>query len=90
MWENKFFKGELKQRGNVANLKNVTIPLMAVMAEHDHIAPYEATKPLLDLVGSEDRQELVLKGGHVSLIAGPNAMRRMWPPVNAWLAERSV
>ena len=63
---------------------------MAVMAEHDHIATYGATKPLLDLVGSEDKRELVLKGGHVSLIAGPNAARRMWPAVNEWLGERSV
>ena len=63
---------------------------MAVMAEHDHIATYEATRPLLDLVGSEDKNELLLKGGHVSLIAGPNAVRRMWPAVNDWLGERSV
>lgn len=90
MWENKFFKGELTQAGKIASLENIKIPLMNVMAQHDHIAPYEATKPLLDLVGSEDKQELVLKGGHVSLIAGPNAMRRMWPPVSEWLAERSV
>lgn len=87
---NKLMKGELVQRGKVADLKNIKIPVMAVMAEHDHIAPYESTKPLLDLVGSEDKNELVLKGGHVSLIAGPNAVRRMWPIVNEWLGERSV
>ena len=90
MWENRLFKGELKQRDKIANLANLKIPIMAVMAQHDHIAPYQATKPLLDLVGSEDKQELVLKGGHVSLIAGPNATKRMWPCVNEWLAERSV
>ena len=90
MWGNKLFKGELRQRGKLADLSKLTIPLMSVMAEHDHIAPYEATKPLLDLVGSEDTNELVLKGGHVSLIAGPNAAKRMWPKVNEWLGERSV
>jgi len=73
-----------------ADLSNITIPLMAVMAEHDHIANYGATKPLMDLISSEDKKELVLKGGHVSLIAGPNAVRRMWPAVNEWLGERSV
>lgn len=90
MQGNKLMKGELVQRGRVADLANIKIPLMAVMAEHDHIATYESTKPLLDLVSSEDTYELVLKGGHVSLIAGPNAMRRMWPVVNEWLGERSV
>ncbi len=90
MWENSLFKGELVQNGKVADLKNIKIPVMSVMAEHDHIAPFESTRPLLDLVGSEDKNELVLKGGHVSLIAGPNAMRRMWPRVDEWLGERSV
>ncbi|MDE2977533.1 MAG: poly-beta-hydroxybutyrate polymerase, partial [Acidobacteriota bacterium] len=37
-----------------------------------------------------DRQELVLKGGHVSLVAGGNAVRRLWPRLEGWLAERSV
>jgi polyhydroxyalkanoate synthase len=60
------------------------------MAEHDHIVSYKASKPLLELVGSEDKEEIVLKGGHVSLIAGPNAARRMWPRLAEWLGERSI
>ena len=90
MWRNKMFKGALVINGEPAYLANITIPMMAVMAEREHIASYAATKPLLNLVGSEEKNELVLKGGHVSLIAGPNAIKRMWPQVNAWLGERSV
>lgn len=90
MWENKLYDGTLTINGKSANLADIKIPIMAAMAEHDHIASYSATKPLLDLVGSEDKYELILKGGHVSLIAGPNAVRRMWPAVDAWLGERSV
>lgn len=90
MWGNKLFDGTLVVNGDKAELANIKIPLMAVMAEHDHIASIAATKPLLDLVGSEDTNELVLKGGHVSLIAGPNAIKRMWPRVNEWLGARSV
>ena len=41
-------------------------------------------------VGSTDKEEILLKGGHVSLIAGPNAAKRMWPRLNTWLAPRSV
>jgi len=90
MWKNKLFTGELILDGREISLDNIKVPIMNAIAEHDHIAPYAATKPLLDLVGSEDKYELILKGGHVSLIAGPNAVRRMWPAVNAWLGERSV
>ncbi len=90
MWENKLFNGDLVLNGRDIKLSNVNVPIMHAIAEHDHIAPYGATKPLLEQVGSEDKYELVLKGGHVSLIAGPNAVRRMWPAVDAWLSERSV
>ncbi len=89
MWHNKLFRGELEIAGKKADLANITIPIMHTIALHDHIVPPSASKPLLDLVSSEDKEELVLKGGHVSLIAGPNAVKRMWPSVNAWLGERS-
>ena len=61
-----------------------------MIAEHDHIAPSEATRVLIDLVGSEDKEEIVLKGGHVSLVAGPNAIKRMWPKLDQWLEGRST
>ncbi|RLA12144.1 MAG: poly-beta-hydroxybutyrate polymerase, partial [Gammaproteobacteria bacterium] len=48
-----------------------------------------ASKPFIDLVGSEDKSEIILKGGHVSLVAGGNAVFRLWPQVSNWLAERS-
>ena len=60
------------------------------MAQHDHIAPYEATHELTSLVGSEDKEDVLLKGGHVSLVAGTNAVMRLWPKVNEWLSVRSV
>ncbi len=90
MWDNKLMSGDLVVDGKHADLANIDIPVMAVMAEHDHIAPIAATKPLLEKISSTDTRELVLKGGHVSLVAGPNAVRRMWPAVNQWLGERSV
>ena len=90
MWENKLYTRQLKVAGKAADIANINVPLLSVVAEHDHLAPRDATLPLLDLVGSEDKEEILLKGGHVSLIAGPNAVKRMWPRLNTWLAQRSV
>ena len=90
MWGNKLFKGTLVVGGRTAKLSDIQVPIMMAVAQHDHICAYEASKPLLDLVGSTDKKEIVLKGGHVSLIAGPNAVRRMWPALASWLGERSV
>lgn len=90
MWENKLMKGELEIGGERVDLKRVKAPVLNAMAQHDHIAPYEATKDLTSLIGSEDKEDVLLKGGHVSLVAGPNAILRLWPKVNEWLSVRSV
>jgi len=90
MWENKLVKGELQVGGRTVDLKGITCPVFNAMAQHDHIAPYEATRELTQLVGSEDKEDVVLKGGHVSLVAGANAIMRLWPKLDEWLAVRSV
>jgi polyhydroxyalkanoate synthase len=90
MWENKLMTGKLTIGGKPVNTQAIKVPVFHAMAEHDHIAPYAATKPLTSLVGSEDKQDIVLKGGHVSLVAGKNAVTRLWPAVADWLSHRSV
>jgi poly[(R)-3-hydroxyalkanoate] polymerase subunit PhaC len=90
IWENRLHKNELVIGGRRADLRSITAPLLHAMAEHDHIVPYEAAKPLIAHVGSADKEEIVLKGGHVSLVAGPNAVKRLWPRLDAWLGVRSV
>ena len=89
-WENRLYKGELLLDGRQVDVSRVRVPFLHVMAEHDHIVPYDAARELVDAVGSTDKQAIVLKGGHVSLVAGPNAVRRMWPALDVWLAERST
>ena len=90
MWENKLMKGELDLGGQRVDLAAITCPVLHVMAEHDDIAPIDATRPLTSLLGSEDKEDVVLKGGHVSLVAGRNAWFRLWPKISEWLGVRSV
>ena len=90
IWENRLHKNELVVGGKRVDLGAITAPLLHAMAEHDHIVPYDAAKPLIGHVGSTDKEEIVLKGGHVSLVAGPNAVKRLWPKLDAWLGVRSV
>ena len=89
-WGNKLYTGELQVGGKAAKLANIRVPLLSIVAQHDHLAPRKATEPLLRLISSDDKQEILLKGGHVSLIAGLNAKRRMWPQLERWLALRST
>jgi polyhydroxyalkanoate synthase len=90
MWDNKFAKNELEIGGKRVDLGAIKVPFIHVVAEHDHIVPYASARDLVPMIGSEDKREVMLKGGHVSLVAGGNAIYRLWPQLDSWLAERSV
>ena len=88
--ENKLVRNEMKVGPHRVDFGAIAVPFLHVAAEHDHIVPAESSKDLIGLVGSEDKTEIVLKGGHVSLVAGGNAVYRLWPKLDAWLAPKSV
>ena len=90
MWDNALFEGTMEIAGKKVDLANIKVPFLHVVAEHDHIVPYEASRPLVPMIGSADKQEVMLKGGHVSLVAGGNAIKRLWPQLDNWLQERSL
>ena len=86
--DNKFLKNQMEIQGRRVDLANIRVPFLHIAAQHDHIVPVAASKGIIDLVASEDKEEMVLKGGHVSLVAGGNAVYRLWPKLAGWLADR--
>jgi polyhydroxyalkanoate synthase subunit PhaC len=90
MWDNKLYEKTMTVGGRRADISRIKVPILHAVAEHDHIVPYDAAKPLIANVGSTDKEEVVLKGGHVSLVAGANAVKRLWPKLDSWLSERSI
>ena len=90
VWDNALLNGTLKIGGRPVELGKITAPFLHVTAEHDHIVTTGASAPLIGLIGSDSKEQVVLKGGHVSLIAGPNAVKRMWPRLDQWLGAKST
>jgi polyhydroxyalkanoate synthase subunit PhaC len=90
LWANRLYNDTLIVGGRPVRISNITKPFLHAVAEHDHIVPYAAAKPLIAKVGSTDKEEIVLKGGHVSLVAGANAVKRLWPKLDAWLGARAT
>ncbi|MNM63617.1 Poly-beta-hydroxybutyrate polymerase [compost metagenome] len=88
--KNGFVEGGIKIGGKPVELKNIKVPLLHVIAQYDSLVPPECAKPLVEGVSSTDKEEVILPGGHVSLVAGPAAVKRMWPKLDQWLSVRSV
>ena len=87
--DNKLVNKQFEINGVKIDLADIVVPFLHVTALHDHIVPTAASKDLINLVGSEDKLGIDLKGGHVSLVAGGNAVFRLWPQVSEWLGQRS-
>jgi len=90
MWDSKLYNDTMTVGGRPAQLEKIKVPILHAVADHDHIVPYDAAKHLIAKVSSTDKEEVMLKGGHVSLVAGPNAIRRLWPKLDSWLGTRSI
>jgi len=88
--KNALYEGTLKVGGHPVDLGKIKVPLLSIVAQYDHIVPPDCARALVERVGSRDKEEVVLPGGHVSIVAGPNAVKRMWPKLDQWLEERST
>ena len=65
------------------------MPYLNVVASRDHIVPPETARPALGLVGSEDKQELLLDAGHIGLAVGRKAHKTTIPQISDFLRKRS-
>jgi polyhydroxyalkanoate synthase len=73
--------------GSVADLGAISVPVLNVMAERDHIVPLPAAEPVARLV--PQAEELRLAAGHVGLVAGRAAAKVTLPGIAQWIADHS-
>jgi polyhydroxyalkanoate synthase subunit PhaC len=72
---------------SVADLSAISVPVLNVMAERDHIVPLAAAEPVARLI--EQTEELRLAAGHVGLVAGRAAAKVTLPGIAGWIADHS-
>jgi polyhydroxyalkanoate synthase len=75
---------------HIVNLKQITCPVLNIMAGADDLVPCSQGMPLTDLVAAKDRKTILLEGsGHIGLAIGGKAQKEVWPQACDWLAQRS-
>ncbi len=83
--ENKLVKGEFMLSNKKADLKNIKANLFVISGSRDNLVLEEQSKPIMDLVSSEDKTYICVESGHVSL-----ALTGMFAKiVDQWAASRS-
>jgi polyhydroxyalkanoate synthase len=86
--QNKLMKGEVEIGDNTVDLKKVTMPVLNVYAEQDHLVPPDASKALKGCVGTKDYSELSFPGGHIGIYVSGKAQKTIPPAIGEWLDKR--
>ena len=87
--QNQLAQNRLVVGRRTVNLKNITCPVLNLMADHDDLVPPSQSEPFNDLTGSQDKETIRLAAGHIGLAMGSAAQKQLWPHAVDWLARRS-
>ena len=78
----------MKVGEELVNLKNITAPLLNMIADHDDVVHPNASKPLPEFVGSEDKRNLHFPTGHIGAAVSTPALKEIMAR-NRQVAQRS-
>lgn len=90
-----FYQGNGLMRGTIrigeeaVDLRKLTMPLLNIYAEQDHLVPPDASRALRGRVGSRDYSELGFRGGHIGIYVSGRAQREVPSAIHAWLSKRA-
>lgn len=87
--QNLLVKSELTLNGKSVDLNKITMPLLSLVAQYDHLVPPESSMSFNDLVPSKDKEMMVFPTGHIGLSVSSATRAKLWPRVATWLRERS-
>jgi len=83
--QNRLVSGQHRVGGKVADLGNITCPILTITASRDHICPPAAATALNDLVSSDDTEVFEVPGGHVGAVVGSRAPKMLHPKIVEWI-----
>jgi len=82
--ENKLVTGRLFLRGKLVDLSKISCPVLIFAGTRDHIVPAYQSNNFDKFISSENYEYVELDTGHVSLVVGKTAQRKVWPKLAEW------
>jgi polyhydroxyalkanoate synthase len=87
--QNLLAKGQFELDGKRVDPKKITGPVLNIYAQYDHLVPPASSKPLLEAVGSQDKEEICLPSGHIGIFVSSKSQQLLCPNMAKWLSQRS-
>jgi len=82
---NKLAKNELELGGRKVELKNITMPVLCMLAQRDHLVPPSSTRPFIDAIPSQDKTLLEYPVGHIGMFVSSRAQKEIGPMIGKWI-----
>ncbi len=86
---NKLVEGGLRIGAHEVHLGNVSMPVLNIFAEQDHLVPPASSRVLGEHVGTRDYTQVAFRGGHIGIYVSGRAQREVPGAIHDWLAKRS-
>ncbi len=88
--ENQLIQNKFELNGQLVDLNNITMPLLNIYANYDHLVPPDAAKHLPEAVASKDTQNYCLETGHIGIYVSSKSQKEFAPKIVEWLKERDL
>ncbi len=85
---NALVEGTYELAGKKVDLKNVTCPVLVILGQRDNQVPPNATRPIVDVIGSKDKELCEFKTGHIGIFVSGRSQREVAPKINEFLNKR--
>lgn len=86
--QNKLIKGEVIIGNRQVNLSNLTMPILNLYAEKDHLVPPESSLALEKYVSSEDYTAQGFPVGHIGMYVSGSVQKALPPTIVDWVKAR--
>jgi polyhydroxyalkanoate synthase len=86
--KNLLIKNKMVVGGKRVDLKKVTMPLLNIYGQFDHLVPPGAADKITGSVGSRDKEDMCLDTGHIGIYVSSKTQREFTPKIVQWLKDR--
>lgn len=87
--KNSLIKGELEIGDRMVDLKRITMPVLNIYAEKDHLVPPSSSNVFRQYVSSKDFTDKCFPVGHIGVYVSSKTQRDLAPLIANWLIQRS-
>lgn len=86
---NELIENKYDVNGKKVDLNKITMPVLALYAEKDHITPPSSVIPFFEKIPSKDKKAMSVDKGHIGLTVSKSSHAKLWKEAIKWIAERS-